>query len=160
VAEFRIDDDDALSVDFVERLRMAEPVLAALVEEHGRAAIDFQKGLLMTLGQGHIGYRPVVVPGWAPALAMVQRSQSEKCVMDIMHHKMWLHMPTLTFQDSPMFLRGSHDTNDSQIRLGNAGDFNLPPDAIPALLRERFAVDRLDSARKWAELTTGEAPRR
>jgi len=63
VAEFRIDDDDALSVDFVERLRMAEPVLAALVEEHGRAAIDFRKGLLMTLDKGQIGYRPVVVPG-------------------------------------------------------------------------------------------------
>jgi len=160
VAEFRIDDDDALSVDFVERLRMAEPVLAALVEEHDRAAIDFQKGLVMTLGQGQIGYRPVVVPGWAPALAMVQRPRSEKCVMDGMHHKMWLHMPSVTFQDSPMFLRGSHDTNDSQIRLGNVGDFSLPPDAIPALLGERFAVDMAESARKWAGRTTGKTPRR
>lgn len=158
VAEYRIDDDDAVAVDFVERLRKAEPLLAPLVKDHGRAAIDFQKGLLMELGQSQIDYRPVVVPGWAPALAMVQRSGSEKCVMDIMHHKMWLHMPTLTFQDSPMFLRGSHDSNDSQIKLGGAGDFKLPTEDIPALLRDRFGVDMAYSARKWAELTASQAP--
>ena len=160
VAEFRIDDDDALAHDFVERLRKAEPLLASLINDHGRAAIDFQKGLLMELGQGRIDYRPVIVPGWAPALAMVQRSGSGKCVMDIMHHKMWLHMPTLTFQDSPMFLRGSHETNDSQIKLGGTGAFKLPAEEIPALLRDRFSLDMAENARKWAELTAGQAPRR
>lgn len=160
VAEFRIDDDDGLAHDFVERLRKAEPLLSSLVNDHGRAAIDFQKGFLMEMGQGWIDYRPVVVPGWAPALAMVLRSGAGKCVMDIMHHKMWLHMPTLTFQDSPMFLRGSHETNDSQIKLGGAGDFNLPAKEIPALLRDRFCLDMAENARKWAELTTGQAPRR
>ncbi len=160
VAEFRIDDDDALAHDFVERLRRAGPLLASLVNDYGRAAIDFQKGLLMELGQGRIDYRPVIVPGWAPALAMVQRSGSGKCVMDIMHHKMWLHMPTLTFQDSPMFLRGSHETNDSQIKLGGAGDFKLPAEEIPALLHDRFCLDMAENARKWAELATQPGPRR
>ena len=153
VAEFRIYDDDALAHDFVERLRKAEPLLASLVNDYGRAAIDFQKGLLMDMGQGRIDYRPVVVPGWAPALAMVQRAGAGKCVMDIMHHKMWLHMPTLTFQDSPMFLRGSHETNDSQIKLGGVGDFNLPVEEIPALLRDRFCLDMAKNNRRWAELT-------
>ena len=160
VAEFRIDDDDALAHDFVERLRKAEPLLALLVNDHGRAAIDFQKGLLMDMGQGRIDYRPVIVPGWAPALAMVQRAGAGKCVMDIMHHKMWLHMPTLTFQDSPMFLRGSHETNDSQIKLGGVGDFNLPVEEIPALLRDRFCLDMAENTRRWAELTARQAPRR
>jgi hypothetical protein len=160
VAEFRIDDDDALAHDFVERLRKAEPLLASLVNDHGRAAIDFQKGLLMDMRQGRIDYRPVVVPGWAPALAMIQRAGAGKCVMDIMHHKMWLHMPTLTFQDSPMFLRGSHETNDSQIKLGGAGDFNLPAEALPALLRDRFCLDMAENTRRWAELTARQATRR
>jgi hypothetical protein len=59
-----------------------------------------------------------------------------------------------------MFLRGSHETNDSQIKLGGVGDFNLPVEEIPALLRDRFCLDMAENNRRWADLTARQAPRR
>ena len=59
-----------------------------------------------------------------------------------------------------MFPRGSHEANNSQIKLGGTGDFNLPAEEIPALLRDRFSLDMAENVRRWAELTARQAPRR
>ena len=62
--------------------------------------------------------------------------------MNFGHNKILRFMPTVTFTDRPMYVRGHNDHNDSRQKS------HVKPAALPrldttaeALLRERFAID-------------------
>jgi hypothetical protein len=140
VAEFRLDDDDAVAIDFVARVREEAPALSALFLRHGNAALDFTRGLV--LADGPDG--PVPVPRralyWTPALAVLTRPDAEERILDFPHHRLWTAMPTLTLHDDVMFLRGAHDMNDSRI-VPEEPAWQLPEARQATLLMRRFRVD-------------------
>lgn len=140
VAEFRLDDDDAVGIDFVERLRQEAPLLAGHCLRHGTAAVDFTRGLVLADGPGG----PVPVPRralhWTPALAVLTRPDDEAHILDFPHHKLWMAMPTLTLHDDVMFVRGAHGGNDSRI-IPEEPAWHLPAARQAGLLHRRFRID-------------------
>ena len=140
VAEFRLDDDDAVAVDFVERVRAEAGALRSLFFRHGNAALDFSRGVVLEATAAG----PVVTPRrallWTPALAVLTKVDAEQRILDHPHHKLWRNMPTLTLPDEVMFLRGSHGGNDSHIPKEPPA-WDLPRDRWAPLLKRRFGID-------------------
>lgn len=142
VAQFRIDDDDAVAMDYVQRLRGDFAKLAPLFEAEGRIWVDHCRGFtLMTPPEG-LTILPQVADRMTAALTLYIAPDDGACVMDFAHNKLNQAMTGVTFQDSFMYVRGKHGRNDStRGRFGNdgallEGDFDMVD-----VLRDRFGID-------------------
>lgn len=139
VMQFRLDDDDAVAIDFVERLRAELPVVWPLFARAGFVGLDFCKGVVLS----DDGAAPVVTLRralyWTPALAVLTKPDSPKHILDFPHHIVWRHMPTVTFPDEVMFLRGAHGGNDCAIEPDRRSG-SLPEDRWETLLFRRFRI--------------------
>lgn len=140
VAEFRLDDDDAVAVDFVERVRQEAGALRSLFHRHGNAALDFSRGVVLEAGPEGVEVTPRRALLWTPALVVLTKVEAEARILDHPHHKLWKTMPTLTLPDEVMFLRGSHGGNDSHIPKEPPA-WNLPRERWAPLLERRFGID-------------------
>lgn len=140
LAQFRLDDDDAVAVDFVARLR-ADFAAARAVYDRGRAlALDYCRGVLLTEDQGKLTPTLRRASLWTPALVLLTRPDAPKMILDYPHHLIWRHMPVLSLQDEVMFLRGAHGGNDSAIGQERRPE-TLPADRWPGLLLRRYGID-------------------
>lgn len=140
VAEFRLDDDDAVAIDFVARVRAEAPVLAGAILRSGRAAIDFNRGLVLAHSAEGLLLVPRRAPYWTPALAVLTSVEAEERILDFPHQKIWTAMPTLTLPEDVMFVRGAHGTNDSRVPV-EAPAWTLPRERWAPLLNRRFRID-------------------
>lgn len=140
VAEFRLDDDDAVAVDFVERVRAEAAALLPLFQRHGNAALDFSRGVVLEAAGADVTVLPRRALLWTPALAVLTKVDTEARILDHPHHKLWRNMPTLTLPDEVMFLRGSHGGNDSHIPKEPPA-WDLPRERWAPLLKRRFGID-------------------
>ena len=142
VTGFRLDDDDALAVDYIARTRdMADRLIGAGMAE-GPTALGFSHALYWNLNdpkQPFHEFRESQPAG--QACAMITTSELETCIYRYNHRKLACHIPTLlTPGDAPMFLRTLHGHNDS--------DRRIPPHAVAMpekrgrrLMAERFGLD-------------------
>ncbi|MBT9382800.1 putative rhamnosyl transferase [Pseudooceanicola sp. CBS1P-1] len=147
VGEFTLDDDDGLACDHVARSRADFAHLAPLWREAGRAALDYNAGLIVEAGQG-IRLHPVHAPQWAAGLTLFCRPGSSRCVQDFNHRRVWSRIPTLTLPAPPMYLRGVHGANDSRV----SGMIPREPpghETSAALLQRRFGLDRQLLEKAW-----------
>lgn len=138
--QFRHDDDDAVSVDFVERLRETVEDCAGLAARHKTMAVDFNQGYVVRLGPGGISASTLHRPYNVAGLGMYVRGGCPLTIMNFAHEKMARFMPTVTLSDAPMFVRSHSDFNDS--RFKNAKPVELTPidDALSAEFKARFAL--------------------
>lgn len=139
VAQFRLDDDDAVAVDYVERLRRdfasgLEPIYGRL----GRLSLDYASGLVLD-SDGPSAHR-VIARDWTPALTLFLPPGSARAVLDYPHHKLLHHMPGVSLQDNVMFVRGKHEGNDSHGWAGRLAPALAPGEAAD-ILRRRFGID-------------------
>ncbi|MFW8596345.1 putative rhamnosyl transferase [Cribrihabitans neustonicus] len=111
--QFRHDDDDAISVDFIERLRQTARDCEGLLHQHKSVAIDFNRGFLAELGPQGISAMPIFRPYYTAALGMYVRGGCALTIMNFAHEKIPQFMPTVTFSDAPMFVRTQNAFNDS-----------------------------------------------
>ena len=81
-------------------------------------------------------------PYWGVAQAVAVRPGARQTVMNFAHNKLNQFMPTVTFTDKVMYLRGHNDHNDSRQKK------HVKPVALPRLdaegeaeLKARFAID-------------------
>ena len=139
-AQFRLDDDDAICRSFVQRIRRDLGLMDRLQGKHGALALDYAKGFLLREDQGALTVEPVLAQGWAPGMVLVLPTDTGRFVLDYPHHQIWKRMPVLSLVDQIMFVRGAHEGNDSRILRLERG-FRIPPEDIPRLLAERFAID-------------------
>lgn len=140
--QFRMDDDDAVSVDFVERLRDVAVGIKGLAAQRDLLAIDFNRGFIVRPGADGIAALETAAPYHTAALAMMVAPTSRQTIMNFAHHKLGERMTTVTLTDSIMMLRGHNDYNDS--RQGpSAKPHKLTPldQKGEALLKERFNID-------------------
>ncbi|KUP93425.1 putative rhamnosyl transferase [Tritonibacter horizontis] len=112
--QFRYDDDDAVSVDFIERLRQTIDDCAGLVARHRAVAVDFNMGYVAEFGPDGISASEIHRPYYVAALGMYVRSGAPLTIMNFAHEKILRFMPTITLADAPMFVRGHHSSNDSR----------------------------------------------
>lgn len=139
--QFRFDDDDAVAVDFIERLRAASDDCFALTQQHRTVAFDWNRGLIAEYGPDGIAATEVFRPFDVAALAMYVRPRCPLTIMNYAHNKINRFMPTVSFDTKHMFVRGHNGSNDSR-QKGEARADVLPltPDQ-ETLFRTRFAID-------------------
>lgn len=142
IAEFRLDDDDAIAVDFVAETRRLQQAMRGLFRRQRAVALDFNKGIALHLGQGPARPEAVSARYWTPALVLFLKPNNARSLLDYPHMRLWRRLPTVTIPDQFMFIRGIHGDNDSNVgnTLHQADRIDLPED-ISGLLRDRFRVD-------------------
>lgn len=140
--QVRHDDDDALAVDFVARLRKAAADCAALLREHPLVGFDWNRGFAVRRSRSNpFEIAETVAPYIGLAQALAVQGGVRKTVMNFAHSRINRFMPTVTFTDQPMFLRGIHDTNDSrQSSKVSSPDFHAPTLDNIETLNRRFAL--------------------
>ncbi len=140
--QFRYDDDDAVSVDFIARLRATVERSASLLKDERSVAFDWPKGYVAEFDASGVRaaecYRPLNVA----ALAMYVKGNSPLTIMNFNHQKLPRFMPTVTLPDEAMFVRSHNSSNDS--RQGVAQQVQVAPldTEGAALFRTRFAIDQ------------------
>ncbi len=140
--QFRMDDDDAVAVDFVERLRRTAGDVRALAARDNLLAIDFNRGFIVRPGPDGVAAVETAAPYQTAALAMMVAPGSRQTIMNFAHHKLAEKMTTVTLTDSIMMLRGHNDYNDSrQGPSAKPHKLTLMDAKGEAMLRKRFAID-------------------
>lgn len=140
--QFRMDDDDAVSIDFVERLRAAADGIKGLLEANRYVGIDFNQGFTARLDARGIRAKPSLETLWTPALGMVVAPRASRGIMNFSHAKLARVMPVLSMTGEDMYIRGHNMFNDSRQKEG-IRPVRLPriDDETAAHLKKRFGVD-------------------
>lgn len=142
VAEFRLDDDDAVAVNFVAQTRTRFRQVAPVFESAERMAMDFSRGVIISAKPEGVEFLPVITRFWAAGLVVFFKPENDRSVMDFPHQQIWKRMPAVSFNQSIMYLRGMHRTNDSKVRTKGNGRFILPEKELASKLRQRFRVEK------------------
>lgn len=154
VAEFRLDDDDAVAIDYVQQLRRSWGKVARLANFQGRVALDHGKGIVLEAqGDGRVKSHVLNTHCWSAGLAIYMKPDDEAIVMDFPHHKIWARAPFVNLTDSVMFIRGDHAHNDAKTPFGAGQPIPTKPEEIAPLIERRFAIDYPAFQAKWQSLT-------
>ncbi|MDF1727541.1 MAG: putative rhamnosyl transferase [Sulfitobacter sp.] len=139
--QFRYDDDDAVAIDFIARLRAAARLTAPLLRDNRTLAYDWNRGRIAEFGPTGIAAAGFYRPFFVAALGMQVRGGCALTIMNFAHQKIPRFMPCLSFSDPDMFVRGLNGYNDSQPQAAKPVSMD-PLDAEgEALFRDRFAID-------------------
>ncbi|MBU2963720.1 putative rhamnosyl transferase [Citreicella sp. C3M06] len=140
--QFRHDDDDAVSVDFVATLREAASDVLPLLAKHRLVGFDWNRGHVARPDAQGICAEESVTPYWGVAQAMAVQPRVRQSIMNFGHNKILRFMPTLTFTDRPMYVRGHNAHNDSRQKS------HVKPVSLPRLdaqgeaeFRRLYAID-------------------
>ncbi len=154
VAQFRQDDDDAVSVDFVHRVRqLFTGRLRPLFEIQSRLMLDFARGFILAGHDGVLSLYPLTAQSWAVAQVIYLRPDDEQTVMAFPHKHVFRHMTSVSLVDRVMYVRGVHDWNDSGIREHKLPE-RLPAARAREWIANRFGID-LDAVARALGLDTG-----
>lgn len=153
VAEFRLDDDDAVAVDYVAQLRRNWPRVARLAGPNGRVALDHGKGVVLAgHADGRVALHPLITQCWSAGLALYMRPDDPGIIMDFPHHKIWSRVPYVNLTDSLMFIRGDHGTNDAKTPFAAGVPIPMEEADLAEALSRRFAIDIAAFRAEWAAL--------
>lgn len=140
--QFRLDDDDAVSIRLVERLREVAGECAGLIAANRHVAIDFNQGFIARPDADGLRAEPVIEPFNTAALAISVRPGVRQTIMNFSHHKLARNMPVITVPGEDMYIRGHSDMNDSRQKTNIRRyrlDLVTPEDE--AHFRRVFAID-------------------
>lgn len=154
VAEFRLDDDDAVAVDYVQQLRRNWGKVARLANFQGRVALDHGKGMVLEAqGDGSIKPHVLNTHCWSAGLAIYMKPDDEAIIMDFPHHKIWARVPFVNLTDSVMFIRGDHAHNDAKTPFAAGQPIPMQPEDIAPTIKRRFDIDFHAFQAEWLALT-------
>ncbi|MDE4134893.1 putative rhamnosyl transferase [Phaeobacter sp. QD34_3] len=149
--QFRLDDDDAMAVNFIDRLRQAAEDLQPIWQRYPLTTIDFNKGYIYRAGPEGLSIAPDREAYAALSLGVVVPGGSDRTIMHQGHHNLWKETPTLTFPDGDMYMRGHNGFNDSRSK-GRGKTVKLTPVSPQDAehLKRTFNVDSTDVARAFS----------
>lgn len=140
--QVRHDDDDALAVDFVARLKKAAKDCKPLLQDNRLVGFDWNRGYALCASDvAQFEITETVTPYLGVAQAVAVQGGVKQSLMNFAHSRINRFMPTVTFTAQPMFLRAYHDSNDS--RQGpklSTPDFFAPTVEHIETLNRRFAL--------------------
>ncbi len=135
---FRLDDDDAVAVDFIAAVRARLPQVYGMSGGLDPAGLSFLQGLTLIKGQlvPSIDARPLGLGlcVMAPAGRQVNALRYE-------HQKLHQNMPVLMDPHPIMNLRAFHGSNDSPVVLPHGRRPAMSAAEIRIALQRRFALD-------------------
>lgn len=116
--QFRMDDDDAVACNYVEKLREVAQDIRKLSRKHAFLAIDFNQGFIARPGPDGLRATPTNSAFSSAALAIMLKPAEKRTVMNFAHAKVAINMATVTFTGQDMLIRGHNDFNDSRQKPG------------------------------------------
>ena len=129
-------------MDFVARLKEAARDCAPLCAKNRLVGFDWNRGYVARPDAQGLCAEPTMTPYWGVAQAIAVKPGVRQTVMNFAHNKIIQFMPTVTFTDTEMYVRGHNDHNDSRQKK------HVKPVDLPrldaegeALFRDRFAID-------------------
>ena len=139
--QFRYDDDDAIAVDFIAKMRQAADAAMPLLKQHRSVALDWNRGYIAEFGAKGIAAAEVYRPFNVAALGMYVKGNSPLTIMNFNHQKLPQFMPALSFPDPVMYVRSHNGFNDS--RQGFVKGVQVEPlsDEDEEVFRSRLAID-------------------
>lgn len=140
IGHFRMDDDDAVAVDYVERARQDFRLVEAVWRIAGCASVDYMRGLVLRRHGDAVRVEPKVIYNATAALTIYLRPEDERSAVFFPHWKLGNHMPGLVMPEDVMFCRSMNGDNDSS-EVGPGYGFDAQPGDLPGLLRDRFRID-------------------
>ncbi len=139
--QFRYDDDDAVALDFIERLRAASKDAEALSAQHKAVAFDWNKGLVAEFGANGISATEIFRPFYVAGLGMQIRGDSALTIMNFAHEKISRFMPCVTYAEPQMFVRSHNTSNDSRQKKVKPVPVEPLTPKQERFFRNRFAID-------------------
>lgn len=140
--QFRLDDDDAVAKDFVSRLKKDAKSVQPLLNANRHVAIDYNHGYFCAPSESGLHLRETRTNYLTMGLGLHFRADCRLSVMNFTHNQVHHYMPTVTFSDSVMYLRGVNQFNDSmnekQIRKLQ---LELADPETEAMIEDRFGLD-------------------
>lgn len=115
--QFRLDDDDAIAVQFISGLRWFARHTEKMRKNWENMAVEYSSGFTVRLSETGIEARNDQAGFLACGLAAWFRAGHPKTVMNYAHHKLHHTMPTFIHPKAQMYLRSKHDDNDSAARI-------------------------------------------
>ncbi|KIC40869.1 hypothetical protein RA27_13850 [Ruegeria sp. ANG-R] len=139
--QFRHDDDDCVSVDFVERLRAGAGDATSLIAGNQAIGIDFNNGYQASFGPDGIQTAQVYKSLLGVGLGMLISGGCAHTIISFTHNRIGRFMPVISYPDKPMWIRSLNGSNDSP-RAGKQKSQLRPitPD-IEREFAKRFAID-------------------
>ncbi|WP_316015363.1 glycosyltransferase [Roseobacter sp. HKCCA0434] len=132
--QFRLDDDDAVAIDYVGTVRQ---LLSRHIDHAGRVALSFARGVYAEERAGQVSYHARHSPYHSAGLAMLHRGAGS--VMNVAHHKVQIRMSSICDVRPWMYLRTIHRLNDS---IGGVpGGFEPEEQVSAPMLKARFGID-------------------
>lgn len=143
VAQFRMDDDDAVCRDYVARVRRDWRLVAPMMGGQGPVALDYGRGLVLEQdGKGSLSLRCELTHFWVPALTLYFPGDRPRSIMNYRHDWIWRFAPTISRPDGLMWIRGFHGSNDSPRDPYGHRRIEMDDDEIRAALLRRFGLGR------------------
>jgi hypothetical protein len=114
VLHFRYDDDDAVAVDFIEKLREAADDSKGLCAKHRTVAFDWHKGYVAEFSDKGIAAVDMDRQLYVASLGMHIRPNDGLTIMNFAHEKINKFMPVVSYADEAMWVRSHNSSNDSR----------------------------------------------
>lgn len=139
--QFRYDDDDAVSVDFIEKFRAAVHDCAGLNAKHKAVAYDWHSGFAAQFGPTGILAHALNYKQYVASLGVHIRGGSKLTIMNFAHTKLDQFMPVVSFGDAPMWVESHNGFNDS--RASQKGNIPFAPLTAEQVgeFEARFAIN-------------------
>lgn len=138
--QFRHDDDDAISVDFIERLRQTVRDCPGLIRDNRTVAVDFNRGYVAELSAQGISATETVRSLYVASLGMYVAGGCHLTIMNFAHEKIGRFMPVVSLSDAPMWVRTHNGYNDSRQKKVKPIPVEPLTQAQKAEFAARFAV--------------------
>ena len=139
--QFRLDDDDAVAVDFVERLRDAARDCRKLTQQNISITFDWQKGYVAEFSAQGISASPMHRAFFTAGMGMWIAGGSTRTIHHFGHERIPRYMTCVTFSEPAMFIRSHNGFNDSRQKRARAIDVTPLTKDQARLFKRRFAID-------------------
>lgn len=139
--QFRYDDDDAVAVDFIEKLRKGAKNAMPFLWGNRSVALDWNRGYVAEFSATGIRAAEVYRPYNVAALGMLIKGDCNATIMNFAHEKIPRFMPTISLPQRAMYVRSHHNSNDSRQNMFKNVEVTPLTDAEEDLFRARFAID-------------------
>ncbi|MDS9467365.1 glycosyltransferase [Paracoccus sp. MBLB3053] len=119
IAEFCMDDDDAVHKTFIEKTRNIFRIVKPMLDDGSPVELDFCRGFAARYDENSLTLKHVVMPHWTPAQVIFQLASSKKNIFAFNHYRFWRNRTCVSVGESPMFVRTFHGHNDSGTKWEN-----------------------------------------
>lgn len=154
VGEFRLDDDDAIAVDFIATARAAGQEFGAPILKRGLAGVDFSSGAFLYFAPDQIDVTRIVFPHLSCGQVIFQRPKSSKSAIKYHHYRMWRKNLYINMPDAVMYLRSVHGFNASGVNqtIKTKDVVKLTDQQTATMMQTRFDIDLAQLRHLWRDL--------